>query len=160
MRQISPSATWKKQSPRVTWQTPCSIIHSLITSTTVQGSRSWSQPSPQNERSQTKGMPMPCSLKISLRQSSFLRLCFFLSVPLLLLVSCSSSAPTPTPAPQTQPQPATIVCANAAVPIGPTYPVPQTNSICSGNSLTWNHNNGHGGQMQDFIITFTPPTST
>jgi hypothetical protein len=103
---------------------------------------------------------MPYVSKISLRQSNFFKVCFFFSVPLLLLVSCSSTAPTPTPAPQPQPEPANIVCADAGIQIGPTYPVPQTNSICAGNSLTWNHNNGHGGQLQDFIITFTPPTST
>jgi hypothetical protein len=96
--------------------------------------------------------------KISPRQMNFLTVCFLLAVPPLLLASCSSTAPTP--APQAQSQTPANVCANAAISIGPTYPVPQTNSICSGNSLTWNHNNGHGSQLQDFIITFTPPTST
>jgi len=103
-------------------------------------------------------MPMSNIPKISPRQLNFLALCFFLTVPMLVLASCSSTAPTPAPEPQAQ-APANV-CANAAVAIGPTYPVPQTNSICSGNSLTWNHNNGHGSQLQDFIITFTPPTST
>jgi hypothetical protein len=101
---------------------------------------------------------MPYASKISPRHLNSLTLYFFLAVPLLVLASCSSTAPTPAPEPQ--PQAPANVCANAAVAIGPTYPVPQTNSICSGNSLTWDHNNGHGSQLQDFIITFTPPTST
>lgn len=100
---------------------------------------------------------MPHTSKISPRQLNFLKLCFFLSVPLLFLFSCSSTAPTPTPQPQ--PQPVATTCADATIDLGPHYPLPQSNTLCSGNQITWNHTDPHGS-IGDFIIVFTPPTST